>query len=429
MLRFSLFASVACLIVSFPGLAAQPDTPFGRDSICDEKTGFVDRKKFFAAAIKDINIADVLRSDDSIDKKALSLRVRGHLTYFKTEYLDKGVYYKLTPASITAEELITKLGQYQIECIKQADSAASEIRAGVDSFTKAVGSNLVLGKDLDALTKPLNTRNPAKFSVTRDKFADNTALQTEFALAGIFDADVTVNNALFTGGGPHTVFLGFYPFIVSQTMSNSNVKLTDIDKVTFGMMFNAFSIPFFGLGTNHLSGRVGYQSDSAITGLTDKTYEATVGELVWWPQFGFFQALKLGERIRFGGSDGIWFRHDLSGRLRAGDIHWNTSIPTLPKEGDYVRVGYRYELGTGLFGNDFFSKFAVSASYLYFDNRRGANGIDEFYKLGLELKYEVTDNYGFSISYSKGRDEDILKGIEQVVAALTVKFGEGKLPP
>jgi hypothetical protein len=48
--------------------------------------------------------------------------------------------------------------------------------------------------------------------------------------------------------------------------------------------------------------------------------------------------------------------------------------------------------------------------------------------LSLELKYEFTENYGFGITYTRGRDEDLLKQIDQVVAAFTVKFGEGGLP-
>lgn len=404
---------------------AQGYIVFDQQSICDSKTKFVDKKKFFAAAVNaaakepGIGLAKILNNDGSINRTELYFANKAHFDNFKNEFLDdpKKAYFEVTKGRAvlkTGKDLVDYPEAYEIKCNV---SQTATLRSQVDEFTGKVASKLAVGKDLDALSKPLAQRNPAKFSVARDRVAANTAFQTEFAVAGFFRDTLEISDPVWTGQGTQTVFVDFYPFITSQTISNSSAKLKDVEKTSIGAMLATDNVPFFGLGANHFAFRASHQLD------TSKVFETNLAEIVWTPDFGPFVALAFNKTNFLGGPDGLWYRYEFSGRMRAGEIIENKGIATLPSRGEFARAGFKAELYAGVAGSDFFSKFTASLSYLYFENLHGGNGIDRFHKLAVGLQYDLTENYGFGITYTRGRDEDLLTELDQVLAALTIKFG------
>lgn len=416
------------LSVSFPSVqaVAQNFTIFNQQSICDSKTELVDKTKFFEAAVNaaikepGIGFAKISNANFTIDKTKLYEVNRAHFNNFKTEFLDdpSNTFFELIKGRTlikSGKDLVDHAGAYEIKCHLPQTTT---VRKEVDNFTKKISANLTVGKDLDALSKPLAPRNPAKFSVARDQVTGNTAFQTEFAVAGYFPTQgIGVTDPLWTGGKSQTIFVDFYPFVTSQTTSNTTAKLKDIEKTSIGLMLVTDNVPFFGLGANHFAFRASHQLD------TTKTFEINLGEIVWTPDFGPFRALDFGKTKFLSGPDGLWYRHELSGRLRAGQILENNGIATLPSSGEVVRAGFRAELYAGVLGSDFFSKFTASLSYTHFDNLYGGNGVDQFHKVVAGLQYDLTDNYGFGITYTRGRDEDLLTEVDQILAAVTIKFG------
>jgi hypothetical protein len=426
----SLVLTAVCLTFAIGQAFSQSNIIFDQKSVCDSKTNLVDKKKFFAAALTaaskepGIGLTKVLNQDFTVNRRELYFANKAHFDNFKKEFLDdpKVTYFEVTRGRHvlnSGQDLVDHPEAYDIRCVKLQSAT---LRSQIDEFTTKVSSNLAVGKDLDALSKPLAQRNPAKFSVTRDRVTNNTAFQTEFALAGYFNNSVEVRDAVWTGGAAQTVFVDFYPFVASQTVSNTGPKLKDFEKTSIGAMLVLDNLPFFGMGANHFAFRGAHQLDTA------KTFEANFGEVVWTPDFGPFRALEFGKTQRVGGPDGWWYRYELSGRLRAGEIIENNGISTLPSNGGFVRSGLKTEVFAGAAGSDFFSKFTASLSYLYFENLHGGNGIDHFHKVAAGLQYDLTENYGFGITYTQGRDEDLLTKVSQIMAALTIKFGGKRLP-
>jgi hypothetical protein len=309
----------------------------------------------------------------------------------------KNDYFDIHPnqnrgAPVDMLQLLRRPSNYTMRCLNYPppDTASSAVRKRLDEVSKALGKNLLVGKDLDSLSKSLSTRDPAKFSITRDGVAKNTLLQTDYAVAA---------------------------YLRTQVPFNSNNKLKDVDKATMGLAMDFWTIPFF--GTYHgFSARGGYQLD------TSKSYEAFTSELIYYPPAGLLRIIQLGERTEVGGPGGFWFVFEATPRLRYGNIYENKTIVTLPPSGEFMRVGYKLAATLGPNGDDFLSKFGISAAYLHFDNTRGGNGISQFEKFDTSLNYKITDNYGISLTYSKGRDEDQLKPVNQVIGAVTIKFGE-----
>lgn len=375
-------------------------------------------------ALKEVDISKAIAGGTKIDNEKLYQLIveSDSILTFAEEYVSKKNKYfdihvtKNRGTPVDMLEVLRNPSAYTMRCLNYPppETAASTLRKGLDDAHKAVGKNLLVGKDLDSLNKPLSTREAAKFSVTKDGVTKNTLTQTEFAVAGYFRNQVPFPS---TNGEVDYATLIISPFITGAGSYNSNDKLKDVDKATTGIALDFWSIPIF--GTYHsFSARAGYQID------TSKGYEALSTELVYYPPAGLLRVVELGEKIEIGGHDGLWIIFDLTPRLRYGNIYENTTIATLPKSGEFVRAGYKAAATLGFGGDDFLSKFGINVAYLYFDNVRGGNGISEFEKLAATLSYKITENYGIALSYTKGRDEDQLKPVNQIIGALTFKFGE-----
>jgi hypothetical protein len=207
------------------------------------------------------------------------------------------------------------------------------------------------------------------------------------------------------------------PFVTGLGSYSSNDKIKDVDKATTGIAVDFLSVPIFG-AMHGLSARAGYQMD------TSKGYEALSTELVYYPPAGLPGFVELGEKTEIGGQDGLWVILDFTPRARYGNISENTTIATLPMSGEFVRVGYKAAATFGFGGEDLLSKIGLNLTYLFYDNLHGGHGVSQFEKLDATLSYKITDNYGIALTYRRGRDEDVLKPVDQIIGALTFKFGE-----
>ena len=208
------------------------------------------------------------------------------------------------------------------------------------------------------------------------------------------------------------------PYFASVSTHNSNAKIKDIDKSSLGFAADAVAIPFPG-GVNHFSIRGSLLTD------TTRSFEIFAAEAVWWPRFGPFgeSGLALGT---FRTSDALGARLylDLNGRARYGDIRENTTIATLPASGEFTRLGFKSAIKLGFDGEDIWSRLELGASYLYFNTVAAAGAVDTINRFDASVGYKFTDNYGVSLTYKKGRDEDLLMRMDQLFFAFTVKFGE-----
>lgn len=404
---------------------SQAGIVFTQKAICTDD-GTLDPAKFLNLAMKekDVDISKAIVGGTRIDNEKLYQLIidTDSVNTFDEEYVSKkNKYFDIyltqnRAAPVRMLDVLRRPSAHTMRCLNYPppETPAGTLRKSLDDAQKAFGKNLLVGKDLDSLTKPLATREPAKLSVTKDGITKNTLMQTEFAVAGYFRYQVPFPSP---SGEVDLATLVISPFVTGVGSYNSNDKLKDVDKAMTGIAVDFWSIPIFGL-YHGFSARVGYQID------TSKGYEALSTELVYYPPPGLFGFVQLGEKIQMLGDDGPWVMLDLTPRLRYGNIYENATIPTLPASGDFLRAGYKMAATFGFGGDDFLSLFGVNIAYTYFDNIYGGNGISQFERFDAALTYKITDYFGISLSYKRGRDEDQLKAIDQIIAALTFKFGE-----
>lgn len=424
-IAFTLFA---ISLFSPEEAKAQADTIFTQSKLCDKVTGAFNREAFISLAVLSLKPEDVIKTlgpNQQIDHAKLTtvVAMMPDVLQFGSRYGRKSSQsyfriYKATDemASVEMREVLRRPEEYVIECIDYPpkDTTATALRKSIDTITKAVSKHFVVGKDLDEIRKSLASRNPARVSVTKDGTTDNTLTQTEFAVAGLFTQQVKLAD--------DNVTIAFQPFVTSATTYNSNSKLNDIDKTSAGLMLDFWSVPVLG-GRHHFSNRVGYQVDSS------RSYEALNGEFVWYPRFTALDTLnlQLGTKYDPPGAS-MWFLYDVNARYRHGRIMENLTVPTLPADGSYDRVGWKAEAALGFTGDDFLGNLSASASYLYLETLRSSGiGSANVERFDASLNYKLSEFYGFSLSYKKGRDEDLLKKFDQITFALTFKFGEHEL--
>jgi hypothetical protein len=396
------------------GLLATPSTvqAVTLDDLAPEKicvAGAVDKKLFMQAVlgIKKCDAAAACTSPENVAKAADMYEVRQFLRdierNFPGRFALKSAPFK--DGYIDYGELIKNIDQHVV-CL---DSQPS-IRTRIDKFSKEVGQSLLVRKDVDNLEiADLSTAKPASFGYSKDWPAANAVTSYEVAVGHIFKGAL---DAVQKDSMPYTIT----PYARFVGQFNTNPKKTDIDIAAAGLRGDIYSIPFFGIVENHLSLRGEYITDSIARSAI------AAGEVTWEPipAFDPTRPHAFGHPQYYFGPDGPYIKLDVTGRFRFGQVFDPGLKPTILTQESYVRLGAKAGIMLGFGGSDIFSGFSVYGTYLYFDTVAGAGG--SFEKIEAGVTYQVTSNFGFTVKYVEGTDEDKLEPVHKLEAGFTVKF-------
>lgn len=396
--------AVAALCLSAVAGNGQTLPDFIPEKICI--AGSVDRKLFMQAALSQKKCDDCL-SPRSIEKAAANWTVKAFLQYtnesFPGAYKVMSVPYA-ADGGVDYEEYIRTVDQ-RIRCV--ADAAP--LRTRVNDFAKSVGKAVQVRKDVDNLgTGDLSTAKPASFAFVKDWEAGNTLHSYEVAVGQLFKGALVPSQQM-------DVPFALIPYARFVGQINSDPKKNDIDNVAFGLRGDLYAIPLFGL-ENRFSLRGEH--------LTDSVAEASIaaGEFVWEPRPPFDPAFPhpFGHPQYYFGSNGPYIKLDLTGRVRFGHVFDPGEKPTILTKESYVRLGGKAGATIGFGGYDIFSSLSLFATYLWFDTVEGLGGT--FDKLEAGASYQITDNFGLTLKYVDGTDEDKLVPVRKLDAGFTVKF-------
>jgi hypothetical protein len=399
----------AVLAVAAAGISAVPGNGQTLPDFIPEKicaAGSVDRRLFMQAALGQKKCDDCL-SPRSIEKAAANWTVKAFLKHTHEGF--PGSYRVLSvphapDGGIDYEEYVRTVDQ-RIRCV--ADAAP--LRSRLDELAKSVGKAVQIRKDVDNLgSGDLSSAKPASFAFVRDWEAGNTVHSYEIAVGRLFKGALDPSRQMDV---PFTLL----PYARFVGQINADPKKRDIDNAAFGLRGDLYAIPFLGL-EHRLSLRAEYLTDSAA--------EASIaaGEFVWEPRPPFEAGFPhpFGHPQYYFGSSGPYLKVDLTGRVRFGHVFDPGLKPTVLTEESYLRLGAKAGATVGFGGYDILSSLSLFATYLWFDTVDGAGGT--FAKLEAGVNYQITDNFGITLKYVEGTDEDKLEPVQRFDAGFTVKF-------
>lgn len=424
-----LFVVIILCLNGYHPVRAQSVSQFPYNSICSD-SGKVEYRKLIGRLSKDIDISKALDDVGQVDQavfRRLLLR-SGALQFFKQQLLrEKGRFYRVVYRGNEVEAIDPKLlleepRSYTIICVKKnrSPSEYALLRKKIsDKFSK-IGDKLILRKNRDNFSKSLAEAAPAKFSFSRDEIKNNSLVQSDFAVGTQFVLDIG-----FDPGNPDTIStavpLFILPYVQHKGSFNSNASQADIDNLSFGVLFDIYAIPVSNWLDLSFSIDLEYLTDS------ENKKEIFASEFIWYPASSANTQwpIELGQRMYFDEFlDGSSVRFDWSGRLRYGLVEDNAGITSLDKNSEYMRLGFKGHVDLTLGGDDLFSGMKLFANYWYFQNLIGDTGVGHMHKIETGLRYDLSKYHGFEITYEEGRNEDTMQKINQITAALTLKFGE-----
>ena len=408
--RFLLACFTVCaLSLPITSATGQSFEAFIPEKICVADA--VDKKLFMQAALGQKK-CEGCTSEANIEKAANNNTVRLFLD--RHEQTHPGSFKVLlvphTPGgSVDYVEYVRTVDQ-RVKCL----AGAAPLRTQLNAFAKSVGKAIQVRKDVDNFgtstsTTDLSSAKPASFGFMKDWVAGNTLHSYEVAVGHVFEG------ALRPGQQMDLPFsLTPYARFVGQL--NSDPKKKDVDNVGFGIRADVYRVPFGNILDNAFSLRAEY--------LTDSIAEASIaaGEFVWEPLPGADLDIRhpFGNAQPLFGLSGPNLRIDISGRVRFGHIFDPGLKPTVLTKESYVRIGGKAGATIGFGGYDIFSSLSFFATYLYFDTVEGLGGT--FDKLEAGMNYQITENFGLTVKYVDGTDEDKLEPVQRFDAGFTVKF-------
>jgi hypothetical protein len=429
MLKLYSIVAIAALLVAFDGSAsAQSIENYPYEKVC------VPPPKGSPAGAKAQVSYDKLRAttgidankffkDGEFDREAYRKALKDSIFFLEQQLAhERGRFYKVYKANVEVSGAdlggyVDNPKDYRITCENYGKPASriAEARKDISKALNAAGNRLIVRKDLASITKRLSNANPAMFSFTSDRVADNRRFQSHFAVASEYTVDIKA------GPNSSPLALDLLPYIRHEGVLNSNNRAKDVDNLAIGLLAELYPLrlaDWLGAGVS-LSGE--YLTDSA----NDK--EVLASELVVQP-FARNEALwgiPINDRMFFDPlAGGPSVAIDLSGRLRYGRVEQAGPVPTLQSGTEYLRVGYRAGIDFDLGGSDTLSGLTFSAAYVYFSNFDDASALDRIERFETALNYAITPSFGIGVGYERGRNEDSLQEVDKVTAGLTVKFGD-----
>jgi hypothetical protein len=423
-------ASVILSLSAWAGeTQAQSIAEFPYASICSN-AGVIEHKKLIGVMVKEVDVSKAINASGQVDNAKLQTMMleAGKLQLFSLQLKqEKGRFYRVVQNGKSVDTfdphiLLADAGRYQITCVAAGApvSESAKVRKRLADSLSNTGDKLILRRDPDNFDKSLAQAAPASLAITGDRIKENTLVQSNAALATQFKFDVG-----FDPANTETVLTSFpvyiLPYVRHEGTFNSNDRLRDVDNLGVGVMFDAYAIPTTSWLNNSISVRAEYLTDTA----NDK--EVFASELVWTPTpaADVRWPIDIGQRIYFdevaGGSS---MRFDLSGRARYGWVENNAGITGIESGSEYLRLGMFAHADWMLGGDDIFAGLTAFADYWFFDNMLGEAGIDSFYRFRSGVSYAFSKNHGVELRYEKGRNQDTLQEIDQIIVALTVKFGD-----
>jgi hypothetical protein len=331
-----------------------------------------------------------------------------------------GTFYRFPHEKMTLDYLVGKNEQDAIICTKTDLPPAPKavvLKMPENLRLRANSDDLNIGSKEDAF----KTVKPATINYTRDDVQkSNTAkLQAALGYAFVRDFDLPPGFSFL-----HGELVPYISAVQSITKTPGKVPtFADSNNVATGALFNArIGLDAVAGWNNYITAKPQY-----LWNTKDKSEIASMRFIYQpWTQNLVSSALnlKLNTPIpisSFVGGDPTWLQLLFDLRDDVGGYNKKSTDPTVAiTQTSYHRAGSKF--GIGISTNDKTAHVVLTVTETLLYGFTGSVKHLDLFESTLSFYFDSTSNYAFTLSYSKGNNEDTAERAQTYMAGLSVKF-------